>query len=90
MAIRVVHQTPYNAHTKSLFKKLKILPLSLLVDYFKIQFMLQFSHKVLPFLSQQRGTPMQVEELVRILLLSEMMMTFKFILLVYPAQNDTH
>jgi hypothetical protein len=48
MAIRVIHQTSYNAHTESLFKKSKILPLPPLVDYFKIQFMRQYSLKFLP------------------------------------------
>jgi hypothetical protein len=34
--------TAYNAHTESLFKTAAILPLPLLIDYFRIQFMQQF------------------------------------------------
>jgi hypothetical protein len=90
MAIRVIHQTSYNAHTESLFKKSKILTLPLLVDYFKIQFMHQFFHKFLPISLNTLGVPMLKEELVWILLCSEMMTTSTFALLVYPAWNVTH
>jgi hypothetical protein len=46
MAIRIIHNATYNAHTESLFKSSSILPLPLLTDYFKLQFMylLDFNH----------------------------------------------
>ncbi len=47
-AIRIISNAPYNAHTESLFKKQKILPLPSLIDFFKIQFMQQFSQGLLP------------------------------------------
>lgn len=47
-AIRLISGSPYNAHTETLFKKFNILPLPLLVDFFKIQFMQQFSSGHLP------------------------------------------
>ena len=33
-AIRIISNSTYNAHTQPLFKKLKILPLNLMVDFF--------------------------------------------------------
>ena len=39
MAIRIVNSASYNAHTEPLFKKSNILPLTKLIDYFKLQFM---------------------------------------------------
>jgi hypothetical protein len=47
-AIRIVTHSLYNAHTEPLFKKLNILPLQQLIQYFKIQFMQQFKFKHLP------------------------------------------
>jgi hypothetical protein len=48
MAIRLLHHAKYNAHTESLFKKSRILPLHLLTEYFKLQFMHRFVHNHLP------------------------------------------
>ena len=39
MALRIVHNSSFNAHTEPLFKKSNILPLSKLIEYFKLQFM---------------------------------------------------
>jgi hypothetical protein len=47
-AIRVIHNSSYNAHTESLFKASKILPLPLLADFFKLQFMHQHKYNTLP------------------------------------------
>ncbi len=38
----------YNAHTESLFKKSEILPLNLLIEYFRVQFMHQYLNNKLP------------------------------------------
>jgi hypothetical protein len=48
MAVRLLHQAKYNAHTESLFKKSNILPFNLLADYFKLQFVHRYVHKLLP------------------------------------------
>jgi hypothetical protein len=48
MAIRTLHLSKYNAHTESLFKKSKILPLHLLTEYFKLQFVHRAVHNFLP------------------------------------------
>jgi hypothetical protein len=48
MAIRIIHSVAYNAHTESLFKSSSILPLPLLIDYFKLQFMYLYTFKHLP------------------------------------------
>jgi hypothetical protein len=48
MAIRIIHNGKYNAHTESLFKKSSILPLLSLAEFFKIQFMHQHYFKQLP------------------------------------------
>lgn len=47
-AIRLIHNLPYNGHTESFFKKSKILPLPMLIDFFKIQFMNRFVQGFLP------------------------------------------
>jgi len=47
-AIRIINNTSYNAHTESLFKSCKILPLPSLISFFKIQFMHRFSQGQLP------------------------------------------
>jgi hypothetical protein len=48
MAIRIVAGAKYNSHTEPLFKRLNILPFNMLSEYFKIQFMQQFTQKFLP------------------------------------------
>ena len=48
MAIRLITNSRYNSHTEPLFKKLKILPLPMLCEFFKVQFMQQFTQKFLP------------------------------------------
>ena len=47
-AIRIISNSTYNAHTQPLFKKLKILPLNLMVDFFKIKFMQTVIQKTAP------------------------------------------
>ena len=39
MAIRVITNSSFNAHTEPLFKQFNILPLFKLIEYFKLQFM---------------------------------------------------
>jgi len=48
MAIRILNDAPYNAHTEPLFKSCAILPLKSLSEYFKIQFMQKFTQGFLP------------------------------------------
>ena len=48
MAIRIINNATFNAHTEPLFKKLNILPLSKLIDYFKLQFMHRFTLREIP------------------------------------------
>jgi hypothetical protein len=48
MAIRILNDVPYNAHTEPLFKSCAILPLKSLCEYFKIQFMQKFTRGFLP------------------------------------------
>jgi hypothetical protein len=48
IAIRILHQAKYNAHTESLFKMSKILPLNMLTDYFKLQFIHRYVFNHLP------------------------------------------
>jgi hypothetical protein len=47
-AIRLIHNSAYNAHTESLFKSSAILPLNKLIEFFRIQFMHQFVNNYLP------------------------------------------
>ena len=47
-AIRIISNSTYNAHTQPLFNKLKILPLNLMVDFFKIKFMHSVIKKTAP------------------------------------------
>jgi hypothetical protein len=47
-AVRIISNSKYNAHTEPLFKKLNILPLPLLSDYFKLQFIQRFVQGFLP------------------------------------------
>ena len=48
MAIRIVHNAPYNAHTEPLFKNAGVLPLSYLIEFFILQFVQQFTQGFLP------------------------------------------
>lgn len=48
MAIRILCNTSYNAHTEPLFKSCGILPLPSLCEFFKIQFMQKFTQGYLP------------------------------------------
>ena len=48
MAIRIVSGLKYNAHTEPTFKKMGILPLPSLVDFFVIQFMQRYIQGFLP------------------------------------------
>ena len=48
MAVRIISDSNYNSHTEPIFKKLNILPLNLLSQFFKLQFMQQFSQNFLP------------------------------------------
>jgi hypothetical protein len=47
-AIRIIFSTAFNAHTESLFKKANILPLDLLIDFFKLQFIHHYVQGYLP------------------------------------------
>ena len=47
-AIRILNNASYNSHTEPLFKNSQILPLHLLIEFFKLQFMQQFSQGFLP------------------------------------------
>ena len=48
MAIRILYNSSYNAHTEPLFKSSGILPLNYLCEFFKLQFMQKFSQGFLP------------------------------------------
>jgi hypothetical protein len=48
MAIRIILNASYNAHSELLFKKLNILPIKDLIYFLKIQFMQQFTQGFLP------------------------------------------
>jgi hypothetical protein len=48
MAISSLSNSAYNAHTEPLFKNFGILPLTLLCEYFKVQFMQKFTQGFLP------------------------------------------
>ena len=47
-AIRIIHSLPYNGHTEPYFKISNILPLPLLIKFFRLQFMQQFVQGFLP------------------------------------------
>jgi hypothetical protein len=47
-AIRIVHNSNYNAHTEPLFKSSKVMPIHLLIQCSKIQFMHDFKYEELP------------------------------------------
>ena len=47
-AIRIINNSSYNSHTEPIFKTLSILPLTSLIEYFKIQFMFNFVNGELP------------------------------------------
>jgi len=48
IAIRLLSNAKYNSHTEPLFKALNILPFAQLCQFFKLQFMQQFTQKLLP------------------------------------------
>ena len=48
IAIRLICGAKYNSHTEPLFKISRILPLPLLIEFFKLQFMLGFLNNLLP------------------------------------------
>jgi hypothetical protein len=48
IAIRLITNSPFNAHTEPLFKNLKILPLNDLIQMQKLQFMQRYIHNDLP------------------------------------------
>jgi hypothetical protein len=48
VVIRLIKGAPYNAHTEKLFKSSAILPLQLLIEFFKLQFVYQFLNNHLP------------------------------------------
>jgi hypothetical protein len=48
IAVRLITNSPYNAHTEPLFKSLKILPLNYLIQMQKLQFMQRYIHNDLP------------------------------------------
>ena len=48
MAVRTVAGLKYNDHTEPTFKKLEILPLPNLIEFFNLQFMQRFVQKFLP------------------------------------------
>jgi len=47
-AVRIVNNSKYNDHSEPIFKSLRILPLPLLCDFFKLQFMQRFLQGFLP------------------------------------------
>jgi hypothetical protein len=47
-AIRLIHNAKYNAHTESLFKESKILPIPKLIEFFQLQFMQHYVNGFLP------------------------------------------
>ncbi len=48
MASCLIHNALYNSHTESFFKSSAILPVILIIDYFRIQLMHQFVYNLLP------------------------------------------
>lgn len=62
-AIRIIMNVPFNAHTESLFKKLNILPLPSLIEFFKLQFMQQFSQGLLPKIFTNTWTTIEARSL---------------------------
>ena len=48
IAVRIISNSKYNSHTEPIFKRLNILPLKQLSEFFKLQFMQQFSQNFLP------------------------------------------
>ena len=47
-AVRIVSGATYTSHTEPIFKKLAILPLANLIEFFKLQFMHKFINSILP------------------------------------------
>jgi hypothetical protein len=48
IAVRLITNSPFNAHTEPLFKSLKILPLNFLIQMQKLQFRQRYIHNDLP------------------------------------------
>jgi DNA primase large subunit len=48
IAIRLLSNAKYNAHTEPLFKTLDIMPLPSLIQFFQLQFMQHFQQRFLP------------------------------------------
>ena len=64
--MRSIANVKYNAHTGPIFKKLKILPFPVLIEYFKLNFMYLYKKNSLPksfrisnywILNQDRNVP---------------------------------
>jgi hypothetical protein len=47
-SLRIITKSAYNSHTEPLFKSNEILPLKSLVSYFKLLFMYDYTHDILP------------------------------------------
>jgi hypothetical protein len=47
-AVRIISYSGYRAHTEPIFKRLNILPLPSLIEFFKLQFMQRFIKGHLP------------------------------------------
>jgi len=47
-AVRIISNSKYNAHTEPLFKNLRIIPFTDLIEFFKVQFMHSFKNDFLP------------------------------------------
>jgi len=56
MAVRIVSGLKYNDHTEPMFKKLEILPLPQLIDFFSLQFMQRFVQGFLPLAFNETWT----------------------------------
>jgi len=48
LAVRIIENSRYNAHTEPIFKNLKILPFNSLLLYFQLNFMQEFKQKHAP------------------------------------------
>jgi hypothetical protein len=57
MAIRILNDASYNAHTEPLFKSCGILPLKYLCEYFKVQFMQKLPKASYPPCLMMFGSP---------------------------------
>ena len=84
MAIRIVHNSPYNSHTEPLFKNAGVLPLSYLIEFFILQFFQQFTQGFCLFPLITHGSPMQYLGKMNSKFHLEMMMTLTFLLQERP------